>query len=170
MPPRASISNIIISLVLVFFLFLLALLLKARFRLPSEHAAETVSATVPHAIPVAIPIESKITGPQAYKSGAFWVLSHPEFVVSRANEPDTIRIRTGDKEDIFVLYGVDGAQLTWTHEAKIMEQSAFFGGAPPQKILDTGTKALAWVTRILSEHPFIVYTQWIHVPDTERFY
>ena len=36
MPPRAAISNGIITLVIVFFMILLGLLLKARYRLASE--------------------------------------------------------------------------------------------------------------------------------------
>lgn len=171
MPPRASISNIVISLVLVFFLFLLALILKARFRLPSEQkAAEATADSVPKAIPVATPIEPKNVEPHAYKSAGFWVISHPEFIVSRANEPDTLRVRIGPKEDIFVLYGVDGAQISWTHEVKIKEQAALFNKVPPVRVLDMGGKALSFVTKVLSEHPFIVYTQWTRVPETERFY
>lgn len=171
MPARASISNIIISLVLVFFLFILALILKARYRLPSEQkAAEAmVDDRVPKAIPIAVPVEPKVAE-RAYKSGGFWVLPHPDFIVSRANEPDTLHIRSGPKEDIFVLYGVDSAQLTWTRASKVMEQSAFFGGASPSRVLDTGAKALAWVTKQLQENKFIVYTQWTRVPETERFY
>lgn len=170
MPPRASISNLVISLVLVFFLFLLALILKARFRLPSEQtAAQATADTVPHAIPVAVPVEAKTTE-HAYKSGGFWVIPHPEFVPGRANEPDTLRIRSGPKEDIFVLYGVDGAQNTWTHIGKLKEQEAVFNGASTGRVLDVGGKALAWVTKTLSDHPFIVYTQWARVPDTERYY
>lgn len=169
MARRPSISNLIILLVLVFFLFILGLILKARYRLPSQEKAEEES-NVPKAIPVAVPVEAKIAIPRAYKSGGFWVLPQPEFVVSRANEGDTFHIRSGPKEDIFVLYGVDSAQITWTREKKVMEQAAFFGGAPPTRILDTGTRALAWVTKLLSENKFIVYTQWTRVPDTERYY
>jgi endonuclease YncB( thermonuclease family) len=169
MAHRPSISNIIISLVLVFFLFLLALLLKARYRLPSQEKAEQ-EVSVPKAIPVATPVEQKVAIPRAYKSGGFWVLPQPEFIVSRANEGDTFHIRSGPKEDIFVLYGVDSAQLTWTREKKVMEQATFFGGTSPHRVLDGGTRALAWVTKLLSENKFIVYTQWTRVPDTERYY
>ena len=31
-------------------------------------------------------------------------------------------------------------------------------------------QALAWVTQLLSSHPFIVYTKWTRVPETERYY
>lgn len=169
MPRRASISNIVISLVLVFFMFLLALILKARYRLPSQEKAEQ-EVSVPKAIPVAIPVEMKVAVPRAYKSGGFWVLPQPEFAVSRANEADTFHVRSGPKEDIFVLYGVDSAQLTWTHAKRLEEQAAFFGGTSPSRVLDAGSKALAWVTRLLTENKFIVYTQWARVPETERYY
>ena len=104
MPPRAAISNFIMTMVILFFMFIIALLLKGRMRLPSEQkAAEAARHPSPDHVPKAIPVGQKVAEPRAYKSGSFWVLPHPEFVDSRSNDADTLRIKSGPKEDVFVL-------------------------------------------------------------------
>ena len=69
-----------------------------------------------------------------------------------------------------MLYGVDAAQVTWTHPKRIASQAAYFGGVTQPQVLNVGAQALAWVTQLLSSHPFIVYTKWTRVPETERYY
>lgn len=173
MPPRAAISNFIITVVILFFMFIIGLLLKARYRLPSERkAAEaaTVAATTPTGVPKAIPVGERIHEPRSYKSGAFWVLANPRLVIARSNDADTLRIRSGPKEDVFVLYGVDAVQASWTHPRRLTAQSAYFGGLSEPKVMNVGAQALAWVTQLLGKHPFIVYTKWARVPETERHY
>jgi len=170
MPPRAAISNGIITVVIVFFMLILGMLLKARYRLGSEDTTASTGATVPKAVPLAIPVEMKVNEARAYKQGDWWVLPSPELVVSRANEADTLRIRSGPKEDVFALYYVDAAETSWTHARRLREQSNYFMKAPPEKVLETGSQALAWVTDLLKQHRFVVYTKWGRVPETERFY
>ena len=171
MPPRAAISNFIMTMVILFFMFIIALLLKGRMRLPSEQkAAEAARHPSPDHVPKAIPVGQKVAEPRAYKSGSFWVLPHPEFVDSRSNDADTLRIKSGPKEDVFVLYGIDALQALWTRPARVGEQASFFGGATPSRILEQGDQALAWVRKLLSSHKFIVYTQFTQVPQTERYY
>jgi endonuclease YncB( thermonuclease family) len=174
MPPNRTISNFILTVVILFFMFITGLLLKARFRLPSERKAEEAArlaqenpgARVPKAVPVGQPIYE----PRSYKNGSFWVLSHPQFVETRSNDADTLRIKSGPKEDVFVLYGVDAVQVTWTHPKRIASQAAYFGGVAEPRVLQVGTQALAWVTQLLTNHPFIVYTKWVKVPETERYF
>ncbi len=174
MPPNRAISNFIITMVILFFMFITGLLLKARYRLPSERkAAEAalLAAQKPEPeVPKAVPVGQRIYEPRSYKSGAFWVLSHPQLVETRSNDADTLRIKSGPREDVFVLYGVDAAQVTWTHPRRIAGQAAYFGGISSPKVLAAGAEALAWVTQLLSSHPFIVYTKWMRVPETERYY
>jgi endonuclease YncB( thermonuclease family) len=174
MPPNRTISNFIITMVILFFMFITGLLLKARYRLPSERkaaeAARLAEQKPEPAVPKAVPVGQRIYEPRSYKSGAFWVLSHPQLVETRSNDADTLRIRSGPREDVFVLYGVDAAQVTWTHPRRIAGQAAYFGGLSPPKVLAAGAQALAWVTQLLSSHPFIVYTKWTRVPETERYY
>jgi endonuclease YncB( thermonuclease family) len=174
MPPNRAISTFIITVVILFFLFLTGLLLKARSRLPSERkaaeAARVARDKPGDAAPEAVPVVQRIFEPHSYKSGAFWVLSSPQFVVTRSNDADTLRIKSGPREDVFVLYGVDAAQVTWTHPRRIAGQAAYFGGVTQPKVLDVGARALAWVTQLLANHPFIVYTKWTRVPETERYY
>ena len=168
MATRKAISNFFITLVALFFMVLLGMVLKARYRLPSEMAA---AKTVPKAIPIAQAVDvSKIPEARAYKSGEFWVLPHPQLIVSRGNEPDTLRIRSGQKEDVFELYFVNAVVASWTHPKRVNEQSAYFGHAPTQKVLEAGSAALAYVTQLLRTHKFTVYTKWGRVPESERFY
>lgn len=174
MPPGRAISTFIITAVILFFMFITGLLLRARYRLPSERkaaeAARVARDRPGDAVPRAVPVGQRIFEPHSYKSGAFWVLSAPQFVVTRSNDADTLRIRSGPREDVFVLYGADAAQAMWTHPRRIASQAAYFGGVTQPKVLDVGARALAWVTRLLASHPFIVYTKWTRVPETERYY
>ncbi|WP_156346158.1 hypothetical protein [Verrucomicrobium spinosum] len=50
MPPRAAISNFIMTVVILFFMLMLGMLLKARYRLPSEAKGESED-SVPKASP-----------------------------------------------------------------------------------------------------------------------
>lgn len=169
MPPRAAISNFIMTVVILFFMLMLGMLLKARYRLPSEAKGEAAD-SVPKAIPVAIPVEETVYETRAYKEGDWWVLPHPELVVSRASEPDTLRIRSGPKEDVFTLYFVDAAETTWMRPRRLRDQAEFFRKTPDDQVIEAGGKALSWVTDLLSKHRFTVYTKWGRVPETERYY
>lgn len=171
MHPRATISNGIITVVILFFMLMLGMLLKARYRLASEDKITQVKdAPVPKAIPVAMAVEMKVHEARAYKQGDWWVLPSPKLVVSRANEADTLRIRSGPKEDVFVLYFVDAAESTFSHPKRLRDQSSFFQKAPEDRLVTSGSEALNWVTELLTKHPFTVFTRWGRVPDRERFY
>ncbi len=173
MKPTVSINNYILALVVMFFMLLVGMLLKARYRLPSETDVAPpvyVEKEVPRAIPVALPVEETVQETRAYKQGDWWVLPKPSLIVSRANEADTLRIRSGNKEDVFVLYFVDAAEASWIRPSRLHEQSDYFHKAPVESVLSSGNEALAWVSQLLREHPFKVYTKWGRVPDTERYY
>lgn len=172
MPPRAAISNGIITLVIVFFMVLLGLLLKARYRLASERPVPKAVAVVevPKAVPVAVPVEEMVHEARAYKQGDWWVLPAPELVDSRANEADTLRIKSGPKEDVFVLYFVDAAETSATRVSRLREQSTFFQKAPQDEVLKMGRAAQEFVRGLLTKHPFKVYTKWGRVPESERYY
>ncbi|TLD69796.1 hypothetical protein FEM03_15845 [Phragmitibacter flavus] len=171
MQPRAAISNGIITIVVLFFMLMVGMLLKARYRLAAnETSLTTVETTVPKAIPVAMAVEPEIHQPRAYQDGDWWVLPNPELVVSRANEADTMRIRSGVKEDVFVLYFVDATETSPTRLQRLREQSTYYHQAHPDQLLATGQDALKFVTQLLSDYPFTVYTKWGRVPDSERFY
>ena len=155
-------------------MFITGLLLKARYRLPSERKAAEAAQAAREKPGDARP-EGGSGGPADLRAALLQercVLGAvaPQFVVTRSNDADTLRIRSGPKEDVFVLYGVDAAQVTWTHPRRIAGQAAYFGGVTQPKVLDVGAQALAWVTQLLTSHPFIVYTKWARVPETERYY
>lgn len=181
MRPRAAISNGIITVVILFFMLLLGMLLKARYRMPTERTGgppplagplPSLSAgkEVPKAIPVAVPVVEKVHEARAYKQGDWWVLPSPELIESRANEADTLRIRSGPKEDVFVLYFVDAAETSATRLGRVRDQSSFFNHASQERIFETGLEAQAFVADLLKRHPFKVFTKWGRVPETERYY
>jgi hypothetical protein len=173
MPPRAAIHNGIITVVILFFMLLLGMLLKARYRLHKEPVkaipvAEAV--TVPKAVPVAVPIDEVVQEARAYRQGEWWVLPEPKLVPGRANEPDTLRIRSGPKEDVFVLYFVDAAEVFPSRPRRLKEQSSFFHNPSPDAVLTAGAHAMDFVTTLLTKNRFKVYTKWERVPDSERYY
>jgi hypothetical protein len=163
MPTSEAFRNFIFTLIVLFVMGIIGMLLKASYRLPSEVAPIK-------AIPVAQPVEAPVAEARAYKSGDFWVLPNPKLIDSRGNEADTLRIKSGTKEDVFVLYFVDALEATWDHPKRISEQAAAFNHAPGQKVVDAGKNALAYVKNLLTQKPFKVYTKWGRVPETERFY
>lgn len=169
MPPRAAISNGIMTMVIVFFMLLLGMLLKARYRLPSERTTGT-DGDVPKAVPVAMPVEERIHEARAYKQGDWWVLPSPQLVESRANEADTLRIKSGPKEDVFVLYFVDAAETSATRLGRVREQSSFFNRTSQERVIEAGVEARDFVVDLLTRHPFKVYTKWGRVPESERYY
>lgn len=172
MPPRQALSTGIVTVVIVFFMILLGLLLKARYRLPSEKPVPKAIpvADVPRAVPVAVPADEKVNEARAFKQGDWWVLPSPELVDSRANEADTLRIKSGPKEDVFVLYFVDAAETSPTRVTRVREQSTFFQKASQEQVLQTGAEAQQFVRDLLSSYPFKVYTRWGRVPESERYY
>jgi endonuclease YncB( thermonuclease family) len=127
---------------------------------------------VPKAIPVAVPVATKepVHEARAFKQGDWWVLPSPGLVDSRANEADTLRIKSGLKEDVFVLYFIDAAETSATRVTRIREQSTFFSKAPQDDVLRTGIQAQEFVRDLLEHHPFKVYTKWGRVPESERYY
>lgn len=164
MPTRQAFSNFIFTIVALFVMGLVGMLLKARYRLPSEMAPVK-------AIPVAMPVgDDPVAEARAYKSGEYWVLPRPELINSRGNEADTLRVRSGTKEDVFVLYFVDAAEATWDHPRRATDQAAAFDKSTTQRVVEAGRSATTLVKGLLEKHPFKVYTKWNRVPETERFY
>lgn len=173
MEPRAAISNGIITIVVVFFMLMIGMVLKARYKFTSAEAANTTSQTetsIPKAIPVAMAVQPEIHQPRAYQQGDWWVLPNPQLVISRANEADTMRIRSGVKEDVFVLYFIDAPEVHPTRPKRLREQSTYYQNITAPQLLNSGQQARQFVTELLTTHPFTVYTKWGRVPDSERFY
>lgn len=101
---------------------------------------------------------------------AFRILPSPVLVESRANEGDTLRIRYGNEEHIFVLYFVDAIETTMNHPQRVADQGRWFGGVPDKTLLEVGNEASAYVTQLLKTNHFNVLTRWERVPNTVRYY
>lgn len=100
----------------------------------------------------------------------FQILPSPALVESRANEADTLRIRYGDEEHIFVLYFADALETTMNHPQLVAEQGRYFGKAADKTVLEVGSEAAAYVAQLLSNNHFNVLTKWERVPNTVRYY
>jgi hypothetical protein len=154
---RETLMNLAITAVLVLIIVLVAILLRESRPQP------------PAAIPVKTAGTAEAdTGVRPMKA-EFEILK-AEWVESRANEADTIRLRVGSDEHIFVLYYVDALEASWSHPQRINDQSRWFGEASSQAIVDTGTEAVNYVRTLLTSKPFFVQTRWERVPSTNRYY
>ncbi|MEQ1750573.1 MAG: thermonuclease family protein [Prosthecobacter sp.] len=100
----------------------------------------------------------------------FQILPSPALVESRANEADTLRIRYGNEEHIFVLYFADALETTMNHPQLVAEQGRYFGKAADKTILEVGNEAAVYVAQLLKDQHFNVLTKWERVPNTVRYY
>jgi len=103
-------------------------------------------------------------------SEQFQIFPRPELVESRANEADTLRVRSGQEEHIFVLYFVDALETTENHPQRVAEQARYFMVKDVETITRTGREAAAFVADVLKRKPFNVLTRWERVPNTLRYY
>jgi endonuclease YncB( thermonuclease family) len=156
---RETLLNLAITAVLVLIVVLAGMLLKQSRRVP---------AALP--VQVAKPVGSESEPARKTASDRFEILRHPEFVESRANEADTLRVRVGGHEHIFVLYFVDALEASTNHPQRVAEQGRYFGNATDKTITDTGLEAAAFVSDLLRTKPFHVLTRWEQVPNTTRYY
>jgi endonuclease YncB( thermonuclease family) len=99
----------------------------------------------------------------------FQILRSPTLVESSANEADTLRIRYGSEEYVFVLYYVDALETSMNHPQKVAEQGRWFQ-VSQKDIVDTGRDAALYVSQLLKDNYFNVLTRWERVPNTIRYY
>lgn len=160
MPFRETLLNLAITAVLVLIVVLVGIMLK-------EHRSKAV-----RAVPVQVAKPATDSSDDATKpvSEHFEILPRAEWIDSRANEADTMRIRIKGEEHIFVLYFVDALETTTNHPQRVAEQGRYFGNATDKTITDTGVEAARFVAELLKTHPFNVITRWERVPNTTRYY
>jgi endonuclease YncB( thermonuclease family) len=103
-------------------------------------------------------------------SERFLAFSNAVFVDSRANEADTLRLRLGDEENVFVLYFVDALEATGSSPQLIADQARWFGGVSQQTVVDYGVEAAGFVADLLKTKPFSLLTRWERVPNSTRYY
>ncbi len=162
MPFRTALLNLAIT----FMLLLVVVLAGVVVRGQQEKPVPAVK------IPVAgVPGETKPDEGGVPKAPVtkFEILPSPELVESPANEADTLRIRHGTEEYVFVLYYVDALETTMDHPQRVAEQARWFQTAG-QDITSVGQDAVMYVTKLLKENHFNVLTRWERVPNTVRYY
>lgn len=155
---RETLLNLAITSVLVLIVALVAMLL--RESRPGPVAAIPIAIAQPTAEP---------SGPREV-TPEFQRYVDVAFVDSRANEADTLRIRIGQKEEVFCLYFIDALEASWTHPQRIADQSRYFGNASREDIVATGEDAVRYVSQLLSTKPIEIRTRWESVPNMARYY
>ncbi|MBE7494553.1 MAG: hypothetical protein HS117_06385 [Verrucomicrobiaceae bacterium] len=161
MPFRETLLNLAITLVLVLIITLVAILLKESRPVEKAIPITRAAAAGPVSTDPALP------GPRA----EFEVFPKARLVESKNNEGDTLRIKLDDQHDemVFSLYFVDAPDIALTHPQRVQEQARYFGLTQDQ-ILKAGGRAAEYVTKLLKERPFVVFTRWEPVPDRSRYY
>ena len=163
MPFRTALLNLAITFMLLLVVVLVGIAMRGR---------------QPQALPaVKIPVAG-VPGQTTPDEGGvpklpvdkFQILPAPILVESEANEADTLRIRYGNEEYVFVLYFVDALETTMDHPQRVAEQGRWFGGVSDKAIIDVGKTAAKYVTDLLKERHFNVLTRWERVPNTVRYY
>lgn len=163
MPFRETLLNLAITAVLVLIVVLGGILLKESRPAPAS-AVPVKRAGVPGAT---LPDEN---GDLKAVEEKFLIFPRATLVESRANEADTLRVRIGNEEHIFVLYFVDALEASMNHPQRVADQARYFGRTTDQVITTTGAEAAAYVTELLKTRPFDVITRWERVPNTMRYY
>jgi endonuclease YncB( thermonuclease family) len=156
---RESLLNLAITCVLVLIVVLVAILLKQ---------GQPVS--VPAAVPVNIASANAQPNVRRPVLDQFVSLPAPEFIDSRANEADIMRIKSGAEEFVFVLYFIDAAEVSTTNSSRLAEQARYFNNTSAQAVIDTGKDAIVYVRELLTKHPFTVLTRWEQIPNSTRYY
>lgn len=163
MPLRDTLLNLAITAVLVLIVVLGGMLLKES------------RSTAPAAVPVKM---AGVPGETLPDEGVrprdieekFVIFPRATLVENRANEADTLRIRVGNDEFIFVLYFVDALEASMDHPQRVAEQARYFGRTNEKVIVSMGAEAAHYVAELLKSHPFELLTRWERVPNTLRYY
>ena len=88
-----------------------------------------------------------------------WVtLTNCEYVVTKYNDGDSFRVRSGTNEFTLRLYYVDAPETTMSYPERVHQQSEHFG-ITMDETLKVGAQAKDRVQELLRE-PFIVRTRW----------
>ena len=164
MEVRESLLNLAITCALVLVVALVAVFLRS-------HRGTPVAIPVAVATPVtgggstanspalAHPIEDRF---QAFPKAAL--------IASTSNEADTLRIRVGNEEQVFVLYFVDALDASLAHTQRVDAQAQYFGKTTRETVVAGGQAALNYVQTLLRDRPFKVLTRWERVPNLDRYY
>lgn len=99
----------------------------------------------------------------------FDTLLNPVLVETSTNKGDTLRVRHGSEEYVFVLYYIDALETNMDHPSKVSEQGRWFQTSE-KTVVQLGQAAATYVTKLLKANHFNVLTRWERVPHTEHYY
>ncbi len=164
MEVRESLLNLTITCVLVLVVALVAMFLRS-------HRSVPVAIPIAIATPVASTLPNAASGPTLRPvAERFLAFPKAELIDTASNEADTLTLRVGGEQHIFVLYFVDALDATLTHPQRVDEQAHFFGKTTRENVVATGRAALDYVRTLLKNRPFTIFTRWERVPNLDRYY
>lgn len=169
MQPRETITNLAITCGVVFFVAVIAVVLKAN-RPPPVAIPVAVSPVVKsEKSNVAVPANASGKMPRK-ASERFLTFPNPSLVDSAVGEADTFQFRIDGEVQTFILYYVDALDSSSLHSQRVGGQAAFFGKATPEAVMETGKQAYAYVMDMLKTRPFHLLTRYEAQPNSERYY
>lgn len=160
---RDTLLNLAITAVLVLMVVLGGILLKESRPKPAQAVPVKVAGVPGQTLP------DEGASPKDVEE-RFLIFPRATLVESRANEADTLRVRVGNDEHVFVLYFVDALEATMNHPQRVADQARYFGRTTDKVITTAGSEAAAYVAELLKTRPFDVITRWERVPNTLRYY
>ncbi len=162
MPLRSALINLAITFALLLAVVVAGMIMRAR----QEQAVPAKKIAVAGVPGITGPDEGGVPKP---KTDQFEILPSPVLVETSANEGDTLRVRHGMDEFVFVLYYVDALETNMDHPSRVSEQGRWFQTSE-KAVVELGQAAAAYVTKLLKENHFNVLTRWERVPNTARYY
>jgi endonuclease YncB( thermonuclease family) len=162
MPLRSALVNLAITFALLLAVVLAGILMRAR----QEQVAQAKKISAKEVLAI---MGGEANEAQKSTTDQFEILPSPVLVESYANEGDTLRVRFGMEEYVFVLYYVDALETNMDHPSKVSEQGRWFQTSE-KTVVQMGKAAAAYVTKLLNENLFNVLTRWERVPNTARYY
>lgn len=162
MPFRTALLNLAITFMLLLVVVLAGVVMRERRPAP-QPALKIPVAGIPG---YSRPGEGGVPRQTVEK---FQILPSPALVETSANEADTLRIRYGGEEYVFVLYYVDALETSMDHPQRVAEQGRWFQ-VSEKDVVETGRDAALYVSQLLKDNHFNVLTRWERVPNTVRYY
>jgi endonuclease YncB( thermonuclease family) len=112
--------------------------------------------------------------PAGETAGGFERLVGCRLLPARSNDGDSFRVGHSGGEVTLRLYYVDAPESYLDPQGfnrdRLAHQGRYFGGLAAAETIDVGLEAKSFARRLLTEHPFEVFTAWEPVYDSGRHY
>ncbi|MDB6073999.1 MAG: hypothetical protein JWO89_1639 [Verrucomicrobiaceae bacterium] len=165
MDQRQSFINLIITVAIIGTVAAAALVFRNRtpHLVPIKREELKSAATTPAADTSAKVVERPV-------EKSFLTFPKVQLVDVPANQADTLRIHLPDGDHVFTHYFIHALDNSADHLDRVNETAVFFGRVSNDAVIATGKEAMAYVTDLLKNHPFMVLTRWEKAPEAGRYY